>query len=396
MVVDLLLQNGIRHLKLFSPSDNVLKAFASSDIIITMTMPNEVLEQILDPGMASYWLQEKILNHVHIGSEPFSTYARNYTYDNAIKALRLIQNALVANKYNVTATTPHFTDVLKPDIRKPSEADFRPDLKDQMVELVRLLNRSNAPFSNFTVEDNGLVYRNVFEFVYDSFLHAFAKAGSPGLSLMALAWPMLRDSLENFYLILRAIKEPHCALEFPLMSNGEPKFKIDFTGQGRDIFPTTARGIILMPKRWCVFNNNTRNLTAVKEEFDLACRLADCTTLAPGALATTGFHLTPRALECVFGLAQAKTIWTFNRTPVVPTDPPSRAIGNAFSTVAAIHGWIFGTRLWINALSLDFPKTIWTYAILTGWGWWSPPTPPSGRAYSPSRYWPPKRNTTRE
>ncbi|KAI3461989.1 hypothetical protein Pfo_018652, partial [Paulownia fortunei] len=78
-----------------------------------------------------------------------------------------------------------------------------------MVQFVRLLNTTNAPFvmnmfpihfvaqnnwdiefsfvdnkSNFTIEDNGLIYRNVFEFVYDSFLTAMAKAGSPNLKLM--------------------------------------------------------------------------------------------------------------------------------------------------------------------------------------------------------------------
>ncbi|GFP93319.1 glucan endo-1 3-beta-glucosidase 5 [Phtheirospermum japonicum] len=311
MVVDLLLQNDIHHLKLFSPSDNVLKAFASSGIAITMTLPNEGLDSIKYPSMASFWLQERIRRYqnqnvniscILVGSEPFSTYARTNTYDTAPIALRLIQQAIAANGYgNLVATTPHFTDVLVPMTAKPSEADFRPELKDKMVEIVRLLNNTNAPFvmnmfpiysainhsdwdpefsfidnkSNFTiVDDNGLVYRNVFEFVYDSFLHALAKAGSPGLQLSVgkIGWPTDGFPGAN-------IPNAHWGVYW---SNGQPKYKIDFTGRGRDIYPTTAKGVILMPKRWCIFNNNTNNPTLVNYWFNLTCWYADCTTLSPG------------------------------------------------------------------------------------------------------------------
>lgn len=60
MVVDLLLQNGIKNLKLFSRSDNVLKAFANCDITIHMTLPNEGLKNMEFPGPPEYWLQNRI------------------------------------------------------------------------------------------------------------------------------------------------------------------------------------------------------------------------------------------------------------------------------------------------------------------------------------------------
>ncbi|KAL3637487.1 hypothetical protein CASFOL_018655 [Castilleja foliolosa] len=357
MVVDLLLQNNIRHLKIFSPSDNVLKAFASSGISITVTLPNEAIEDIKYPSMASYWLQERIrryqnqnvnISYIYIGSEPFSTYAHEKVYNTVPTALRLIQQAIVANGYgNLIATTPHFTDVLVQNATKPSEADFRPDLKDMIVEIVRLLNNTNAPFvmnmfpiysalnhsdwdpefsfienkSNFTIEDNGLVYRNLFEFVYDSFLHALAKAGSPGLQLSIgeIGWPTdgypganipnaerffreflpyiksnkgtpMRPGISIDAYIHTLTDENKNGIQFAdfqrhwgvYWSNGQPKYKIDFTGQGRDIYPTTAKGIILMPKRWCIFNNNTGNYTLVKYWLNHTCFFADCTTLSPG------------------------------------------------------------------------------------------------------------------
>ncbi|KAL3829369.1 hypothetical protein ACJIZ3_018171 [Penstemon smallii] len=66
-------------------------------------------------------------------------------------------------------------------------------------------------------------------------------------------------------------------------SNGEPKYKIDLSGQGRDIFPTAARGINRMPERWCVYNNDKSDLQKVMQQFTIACDNADCTSLAPGA-----------------------------------------------------------------------------------------------------------------
>ncbi|KAL7089898.1 hypothetical protein ACP275_12G005500 [Erythranthe tilingii] len=357
MVVDLLLQNGIRHVKLFSPSDNVLKAFAGGEIAVTMTLPNEGLYNIGYPDLAAYWLQTRIrayqdlnvnIKYLYVGSEPFSTYYRKKMYINANEALRSIQDAIAANGYkDLVATTPHFTDMLDPNIRKPSEADFHPDWKGKMVEFVGLLNRTNAPFvmdmfpmysvsqmgwdtefafvdnkSNFTiVDDNGLVYRNVFEFFYDSFLTAIAKAGAPHLKLMVgqVGWPTdgypeattanaerffrgllpfvtgtkgtpLRPGIsidvfiysladENLNKLTLGGYQRHWGV---YRSDGDPKFKIDFTGKGQEIFPTTAKGVVMMPKRWCVFNGDKNNLTKVKEEVEDACMMGDCTPSWPG------------------------------------------------------------------------------------------------------------------
>lgn len=146
-----------------------------------------------------------------MGSQPFSTYYGQKMYLEAVDAMRSVQDALYNNGYkNVTATMSHFLDVLNLDDQKPSKADFRADVKGKMLEYARLLNRSGAPFimdmspiyivskygwdeefsfidnrSNFTIkDDNGLLYRNCFEFVYDSFFTAMDKAGIGHLKLM--------------------------------------------------------------------------------------------------------------------------------------------------------------------------------------------------------------------
>lgn len=46
MVVDMLLQNGVPEVKLYTTSRNVLEAFAGTNIGVTITMPNDDLGTI--------------------------------------------------------------------------------------------------------------------------------------------------------------------------------------------------------------------------------------------------------------------------------------------------------------------------------------------------------------
>lgn len=64
MVVDMLLQNGIKEVKLFSTSKNVLQAFVDTDIGITVTIPNEDLLKLNDSNAATNWVQENIVPFV--------------------------------------------------------------------------------------------------------------------------------------------------------------------------------------------------------------------------------------------------------------------------------------------------------------------------------------------
>lgn len=49
-------------------------------------------------------------------------------------------------------------------------------------------------------------------------------------------------------------------------ANGQPKYKIDFSGKGCDIFPTIAKGITRVPKRWCTYNGDLSDMEMVKKE----------------------------------------------------------------------------------------------------------------------------------
>ncbi|KAL2498698.1 O-Glycosyl hydrolase family 17 protein [Abeliophyllum distichum] len=358
MVVDLLLQNEIHEVKMFSASKNVLEAFSRSGIGVTITIPNESLKNLLDPQAVKNWINERIIpferekvniRYVSVGADPYSKSYNNLTYFHASDVLKVVQTGLNEAGYGqkIKATIPHFFDVLNTNISKPSEADFRPDIKNMMVDIIRFTKENNAPFVmdlfpiyyvhlrhwdpefafldnklNFSIVDNnGLKYTNAFDFIHDSFLWAIKKAGVSDMKLVAgqVGWPTdgfpnaSPENAERFYKgLLSSVTSnrgtpllPGAPVDVYLHSltdenklkidrgafqrhwgiyrfDGVPKFKIDFTGQGRDIFPTTARGVTRMPERWCIYNGDTSNMTIVKNAFDMACRESDCTPLAPG------------------------------------------------------------------------------------------------------------------
>lgn len=66
MVVDLFLQNGIPEVKVFSASENVMKAFSGSGIGLTIAIPNESLHEINSTDGARDWVRTKITNFVNM------------------------------------------------------------------------------------------------------------------------------------------------------------------------------------------------------------------------------------------------------------------------------------------------------------------------------------------
>lgn len=67
MVVDLLLQNGIPELKLFSPSTNVLPAFANSSIGLSVTFQDFQLRRMNNSKDIYDWVGKNVKKHVDNG-----------------------------------------------------------------------------------------------------------------------------------------------------------------------------------------------------------------------------------------------------------------------------------------------------------------------------------------
>ncbi|KAL9155087.1 hypothetical protein ABFS82_10G158800 [Erythranthe guttata] len=357
MVVDLLLQNGVKEARIYNAQEDILRAFFGSGIDLTVTIFN--FSSIASKDDAKRWISTKIgylensrIRRIYIGVDAFSRGITNKTdLQAALTAYTSMQEAINEGSYadEIKVTMPHPDYVLNMEkVSKPSEADFRHEIREEMHGFLRQLEANKAPLiiellpiyqvinkklgidfagptdsPSHVIEDvNGAVYTDYFTVLHDSFVWAIKKAGVPDLDIVvgAVGWPTdglpgaNTSSAEHFYkhllpyvtsnkgtpmrpgkpidTYIHALTDENMNGDyFPFArhwgiyrTNGEPKYKIDLSGQGRDIFPTKANGIMRMPERWCVYTNRVKgfNKSAVVEQFKLACRKADCTSLAPG------------------------------------------------------------------------------------------------------------------
>ncbi|XP_059309814.1 glucan endo-1,3-beta-glucosidase 8-like [Lycium ferocissimum] len=276
-----------------------------------------------------------------------NTFYKDKRYDNVVSVLRLMRQSLdEMGLGHVQTTTGHGMDVLKVT-KFPSEADFRDDIKGPMLDSLYEFNKTGTPFliymfpihfvkevlnytmefafldnkSGFKIQDDNATYTNAVEFMIDSLAWAIKKAGYPKMKIMVgqIGWPtdgyphanaknaerfhkgllkflasnkgtplrpgpihMFLHSLtdENLSNMIFGAFQRHWGI---YQSNGNPKYKIDFSLQDRDDYPTQAKGIVKMPSRWCKFNGDKSNMNLVNKNYYLACKEADCTVLEMGA-----------------------------------------------------------------------------------------------------------------
>ncbi|KAK9271919.1 hypothetical protein L1049_002285 [Liquidambar formosana] len=287
------------------------------------------------------------IRYVAVGNEPFLTAYNGTYMKPTFPALKNIQKALdeagVGNK--IKATIPLNADVYESASNKPSGGDFRKDMKSLMVQIVQFLHSNDAPFvvniypflslylnPNFpfdfaffdggsSITDKGVQYSNVFDANYDTLVWTLKKAGVPDLKIIVgeNGWPTdgdknanvqyarkfydgffkkmannkgtpLRPGKLDVYLFsfidedMKSIDPGRFERHWGIFRyDGQPKFEIDFTGQGNDKFPVAAKGVQYLPSQWCVLNNDVKNISVVAPDVDYACSNSDCTSLGYGS-----------------------------------------------------------------------------------------------------------------
>ncbi|MCD7464694.1 hypothetical protein HAX54_053242 [Datura stramonium] len=270
MVVDLLLQNKIQQLRLMTSGYDIIEIFSATNISITITLGNQFMWQANRTDLAYNWVNDRVKDPINkgvniveltIGSEPYSnTFLKQATNYQVVKVLKLIRESLddMGLGY-IKTTTAHGMDVLKVT-KFPSEADFREDIKELMLESLVEFNYTGAPFvlymfpihfvkdilnytmefaffdnkSGFKIEDGNITYTNAVELMIDSVAWAIRKAGYPDMKIMIgqIGWPT------DGY--------PHANI----------KNAREISQGDRDEYPTQAKGIVKMPNRWCKFNED--------------------------------------------------------------------------------------------------------------------------------------------
>ncbi|KAK9169484.1 hypothetical protein Syun_001624 [Stephania yunnanensis] len=360
IVVQMLLDNGIKKVKLFDAAANTMSALAGKDIEVMVAIPNI---QLLDMNVykrAKQWVDRNVsrysfnggvnIKYVAVGNEPFLSSYNNSFINTTFPALQNIQNALneAGLGDTIKATVPLNADVYNSPTSNPvpSAGRFRTDISNVMTQIVQFLNKNNAPFTvniypflslydnkDFPVNyaffdggsnpviDNGIQYTNVFDANFDTLVSALRAVGLESMPILVgeVGWPTDGNinantaNAQRFYngLLRRLGSNQGTPLRpgyiemylFGLIDedkkniepgsferhwgifryDGQPKFPMDFSGQGQNKYPIAAKNIVYLPQRWCVFNPDAKDLSRLGDNINFACSQSDCTALGYGS-----------------------------------------------------------------------------------------------------------------
>ncbi|XP_031264359.1 glucan endo-1,3-beta-glucosidase 6-like [Pistacia vera] len=357
-VVNLLRDNGIQKVKLFDADYGTLRALGGSNIEVMVGIPNDMLSSLAGSMKAAEkWVSTNVSKHISsnnvniryvaVGNEPFLQTYNGSFLKTTFPALQNVQSALIkAGLSNqVKVTCPLNADVYEAPSGYPSEGDFRTDIHDLMLAIVKFLSDNGAPFTvniypfislytdaNFPVEyaffdgnaqpinDGGTNYYNMFDANHDTLVHALQKNGYGNLPIIIgeIGWPTDGDQNANMEYARRFNQGfmshitggkgtpmrpgPIDAYLFSLIDedaksvdpgNFERHWGI-FTFDGRAKYQlnlgTTNSGVLIparsvhyLEKKWCVMKPSARlDDPQVALSVSYACGLADCTQLGYG------------------------------------------------------------------------------------------------------------------
>ncbi|XP_020225166.1 glucan endo-1,3-beta-glucosidase 8 isoform X1 [Cajanus cajan] len=361
-VIKMLQENGFDKLKLFDAEEWIMAALMGTDIEVMIAIPNNMLEEMSkNPQVADSWVYENVTSYLYpgglnikyiaVGNEPFLKEYNGSYLQSTLPALKNIQTSL--NGWGlgsqIKVTVPFNADVYySPDSNQvPSAGDFRPEVRDQTIEIVQFLYANNAPFTvniypflslygndhfpfdfaffdgnNKPLIDGNSVYTNVFDANLDTLLWALEKAGYPDMDIIVgeVGWPTdgdrnanvqnakrfnmgllkhalsgngtpKRKSLIDIYLFslidenAKSIAPGNFERHWGLYEfDGKPKYELDLTGQGQyNKGLVPVEGIRYMEKQWCVLDPQVKDLHYLADSIDYACSQSDCTALGYGS-----------------------------------------------------------------------------------------------------------------
>lgn len=288
--------------------------------------------------------------YVAVGNEPFLKTYNGSFLNITLPALQNIQNALneAGVGETIKATVPLNADVYESPQANPvpSAGIFRPDIGDLMTQIVQFLAKNNAPFTvniypflslygndNFPfdyaffdgvtnpINDNGVLYTNVFDANFDTLLYALKAVGFGHMPVLVgeVGWPTDGDKNANVANAMRFYNGllPRLASNkgtparpgfievylFGLIDedaksvapgnferhwgifkyDGKPKFAMVLSGKGQNKLLVGAQNVHYLDPQWCMFNPNAQDLSKLADNINYACTHADCTALGYGS-----------------------------------------------------------------------------------------------------------------
>ncbi|MFQ6655512.1 hypothetical protein Gotur_026035 [Gossypium turneri] len=358
IVVKLLKDNGFDKVKLFEADPGALKALGKSGIQVMVGIPNDMLASLAgSAGNAEAWVQQNVskyiskygtdIRFVAIGNEPFLHSYKDMFTQTTFPALQNIQAALgkAGLGKKVKTTVPLNADVYQTDSGLPSGGDFRPDIRDLMLKIIKFIQDNGGiltiniyPFlslqadPNFPKEfaffnnkanpvvDGPIVYTNVYDANFDTLISALEKNGFGQMPVVIgeVGWPTDCDPNANIDnarrfnqgLLDRIIRgqgtpkrrAPPDVYIFSLIDednksvepgnferhwgifnyDGSIKYPLDL-GKGKAL--TQAKGVKYLARQWCVLSPSAgvSDPNALAQSISQACQYADCTSIGPGS-----------------------------------------------------------------------------------------------------------------
>ncbi|KAI4380044.1 hypothetical protein MLD38_006273 [Melastoma candidum] len=360
--VKMLERNGFKKLKLFEYDEGILGALLGSRIEVKLAIPNYMLRKMSrDPSYAAAWVDANVTSYIYdggvnikyiaVGNEPFLQ-SYNSTYSQLVlPAVRNVYAALCRAGLNsrIKVTVPFNADVYNSPTTNPvpSAGDFRPEVRDAVIEIIHFLYINDSPFTvniypflslssndyfpddfaffdgtNKPVNDGMLVYTNVFDANFDTLVAALSRAGYADMDIIVgeIGWPtdgkknantenaqkfnqgLLKHLLNgngtparkgqiDFYMFslvdenAKSVEPGSFERHWGIFEyDGKPKYNIDLSGSGDDDKrPVPVKEVEYLPKRWCVVNPGLTYADDLADNIDYACRMSDCTALGFGS-----------------------------------------------------------------------------------------------------------------
>ncbi|ONK68075.1 uncharacterized protein A4U43_C05F7150 [Asparagus officinalis] len=353
IVVQMLRDNGIQKVKLFDAEDATLTMLKKTNIEVMVGIPNELLQSLATSMKAAEnWVAKNVsgyvsdgvnIRYVAVGNEPFLSSFNGTFLQSTFPALQNIQSALIKSGLGnqVKVTCPLNADVYESPSGKPSDGDFRSDIRPLMLTIVKFLSDNAAPFTvniypfislysdpSFPVDyaffdgtsspvtDNSATYTNMFDANHDTLVWALKKNGFDNLPIIIgeIGWPTdgdmnanieyaqkfnqgflkhilagqgtpMRTGPINAYLFSlidedqKSIQPGNFERHWGLFYyDGQPKYQLSLGTTNTGL--VRAKGVQYLDKKWCVMKNSV-NLDdpKVAPSVSYACANADCTSL---------------------------------------------------------------------------------------------------------------------
>ncbi|XP_074338531.1 glucan endo-1,3-beta-glucosidase 8-like [Apium graveolens] len=361
-VVEMLSRNGFKKVKLFEADHGILEAFIGTNIEVMLGLPNCMLmEMSQDPGNAVSWVESNVaayfyrggvnFKYVAVGTDPLlMTYNGTY-HPYILPALKNVQEALnnAGIGSQIKATIPFSADIYYAPASNPvpSAGDFRPNIRELMIDIIRYLHSSNAPFTvniypffslydddhfpidnaffdgstSLPIRDGDHVYTNVFDANFDTLVWSLTKAGYPDMRIIVgeVGWPTdgnknankenarrfnqgliqhalsgkgtpARKGLIDVYLFSlidengKSIDPGFFERHWGIFEfDGKPKYNLDLSGWSENKSLTAVKGVRYKDTRWCILNPHLKRLKNLGSSIDYACSHSDCSALSYGS-----------------------------------------------------------------------------------------------------------------